>query len=141
MMSRIEQVLSVLPAVQAFNRENREVENFRGEATSTADAYIHATRAEVAFGELTKFVTVLGSAVILLIGGFYALDGRISTGTILVFIAYLNSLYVPLNAITYTAATVQTAAANADRVLEVLDTKPDVVEAVNAGMYRADRRN
>ncbi len=132
MFARVEQVLSVLPAVQAFSRERREVENFRGEAMSTADAYSHATRAEVAFGELTRFVTVLGSAAILLIGGLYALDGRMSTGAILLFIAYLNSLYAPLNAITYTAATVQAAAANADRVLEVLDTEPDVIEAPDA---------
>jgi ATP-binding cassette subfamily B protein/subfamily B ATP-binding cassette protein MsbA len=132
MMTRVEQVLSVLPAVQANNREREEVEKFRGEARQTAAAYLHATRAEVGFSELTKFVTVLGSAAILLFGGLYALDGRISAGTILVFIAYLNSLYAPLNAITYTAATVQTAAANADRVLEVIETAPDVVESPDA---------
>jgi ATP-binding cassette subfamily B protein/subfamily B ATP-binding cassette protein MsbA len=132
MMTRVEQVLSVLPIVQAYSRQRQEVERFREEARQTATAYTHATRAEIGFSELTKFVTVLGSAGILLLGGLYALDGRMSVGTILVFISYLNSLYAPLNAITYTAATVQTAAANADRVLEVLETAPDVVEAPSA---------
>lgn len=132
MMTRVEQVLSVLPAVQAYSRERHEITNFRNEAQKTSEAYTHATRAEICFSELTRFVTVLGSAAILLLGGLYALDGRMSTGTILVFIAYLNSLYAPLNAITYTAATVQTAAANADRVLEVIETTPDVIEIPNA---------
>ncbi len=113
MMSRVEQVLSTLPAVQAYGRERFEVENFRKESHATADAYLSATRTELAFGEFTKAVTVLGSAVILLLGGRYALDGRMSAGAILVFISYLNSLYTPLNAITYSTATIQSAAANA----------------------------
>ncbi len=132
MMSRVEQVLSTLPAVQAYGRELHEVENFRRESADTADAYLSATRAEVSFGELTKFVTIVGSAVILLLGGSFAIDGRMSAGSILVFIAYLNSLYAPLNAITYSAATIQTAAANADRVLEVLEATPDVQESPDA---------
>jgi ATP-binding cassette subfamily B protein/subfamily B ATP-binding cassette protein MsbA len=132
LMIRVEQVLSVLPVVQASSRERHEVAMFRVEARKTAGAYAHATRAELWFSETTKLVTVLGSVAILLLGGHYALDGQMSVGTILVFIAYLNSLYAPLNAITYTAATIQTAAANADRVLEVLETPPDVVEAPDA---------
>jgi ATP-binding cassette subfamily B protein/subfamily B ATP-binding cassette protein MsbA len=132
MMSRVEQVLSTLPTVQAFGRERFEVANFRRESRATADAYLGATRAELSFSELTKFVTVVGTAIILLLGGNYAIDGRMSAGAILVFISYLKSLYAPLNAITYSAATIQTAAANADRVLEVLDARPDVVESPQA---------
>lgn len=128
MMSRVEQVLSTLPAVQAYGRERHEVDNFRRESAATADAYLRATRTEVTFSELSRFVTILGSAIILLLGGSYAIDGRMSAGAILVFLSYLNSLYTPLNAITYSAATIQTAAANADRVLEVLEATPDVQE-------------
>ena len=129
MMARVEQVLSVLPIVQAYARERSEVEQFRREATETVGAYESATRAQMVFGELTRFVTVLGSGIILFVGGVYALEGRMTAGTILVFISYLNSLYAPLNAITYTAATIQSAAANADRVIEVLEAVPDVIEA------------
>jgi ATP-binding cassette subfamily B protein/subfamily B ATP-binding cassette protein MsbA len=132
MMSRVEQVLSTLPTVQAFGRERFEVANFRRDSRATADAYVSATRTELSFSELTKFVTVVGTAIILLLGGNYAIDGRMSAGAILVFISYLNSLYAPLNAITYSAATIQTAAANADRVLEVLDAAPDVDESPQA---------
>ena len=132
MMSRVEQVLSTLPAVQAYGRERHEVDNFRRESAATADAYLSATRTEVSFSELTRFVTIVGSAIILLLGGSYAIDGRMSAGAILVFISYLNSLYAPLNAITYSAATIQTAAANADRVLEVLEATPDVQESPGA---------
>jgi ABC-type multidrug transport system fused ATPase/permease subunit len=49
-----------------------------------------------------------------------------------VFVSYLAALYGPLNSLTYTASAVQQAAAGADRVLEVLDMRPDVPQAADA---------
>ena len=48
------------------------------------------------------------------VGGHYALNGRVTAGTVLVFLAYLASLYAPLNTMAYMASTLQHAAANAD---------------------------
>jgi ABC-type multidrug transport system fused ATPase/permease subunit len=59
-----------------------------------------------------------------------------SVGTVLVFISYLASLYTPINAITYTASTLRLTAANADRVLEILDTPPDLHDAPDAHEVR-----
>jgi ATP-binding cassette subfamily B protein/subfamily B ATP-binding cassette protein MsbA len=59
-----------------------------------------------------------------------------SVGTILVFLAYLACLYEPLNSVVYTASLVQYAAAGADRVLEVLDTVPEVRDAPGAREVR-----
>jgi ATP-binding cassette subfamily B protein len=66
------------------------------------------------------------------LGATHALDGRMSVGTVLVFIAYLAALYTPINAITYTASTLRLTAANAERVLEILDTPPDLHDAADA---------
>jgi ATP-binding cassette subfamily B protein/subfamily B ATP-binding cassette protein MsbA len=49
-----------------------------------------------------------------------------TTGTILVFLSYLGSIYGPLNSIAYTASTLQYATSGADRVMEILDTPLDV---------------
>jgi ATP-binding cassette subfamily B protein/subfamily B ATP-binding cassette protein MsbA len=76
--------------------------------------------------------TAVGAAVIMWLGAKYALAGRVSAGDILVFISYLHSLYQPLNSITTTASTVQNAAANANRVTEILDTEVLVKDAPNA---------
>ena len=77
-------------------------------------------------------VTSVGTAAIMWLGARYALEGKMTVGTILVFLSYLGSLYGPLNAMTYTASTLQHAAANADRVIEILDTLPDVEDSPHA---------
>jgi ATP-binding cassette, subfamily B, bacterial len=72
------------------------------------------------------------------LGATYALEGRMSVGTVLVFISYLASLYTPINSITYTASTLRQTAANADRVLEILDTPPDLRDGPDAREARLE---
>jgi ATP-binding cassette subfamily B protein/subfamily B ATP-binding cassette protein MsbA len=56
------------------------------------------------------------------------LDGSLTVGVLLVFLAYLASLYAPLESIMYTSMMIQGAAGSARRVLEILDTVPEVQE-------------
>jgi ATP-binding cassette subfamily B protein/subfamily B ATP-binding cassette protein MsbA len=132
LMSQVEQALSAIPVVQAFTCEERECDRFQRTAAETVAAYQRSTAVEVWFKSLVGLVTALGMALIMWLGGHYALEGRISAGTILVFLAYLACLYEPLNSVVYTASLVQYAAAGADRVLEVLETIPEVRDAPDA---------
>jgi ATP-binding cassette subfamily B protein len=132
MMSVVQQTLSAIPAVQAFTREELEHARFRRYADETVTAYRRSTFADMWFKFFVGLVTAVGTAGIMWLGARYALEGQITVGTILVFLAYLASLYGPLNSLTYTAAAYQQAAANADRVLEILDTPPDVRDLPHA---------
>ena len=129
MMSLVQQALSAIPAVQAFTREELECARFRHHADQTVAAYRRATSADMWFKLFVGLVTSVGTAAIMWLGARYALEGKMTVGTILVFLSYLGSLYGPLNAITYTASTLQHAAANADRVVEILDTLPDIEDS------------
>ncbi len=132
MMSVVQVALSAIPAVQAFTREEHEHALFRSHAADTVAAYKEATLADMWFKFFVGLVTAVATASIMWIGAQSALDGRITAGTILVFLAYLASLYGPLNSITYTASTLQYAAANADRVMEILNTPVDVQDLPDA---------
>ena len=132
MMSLVEQVLSAIPAVQAFNRENLEEERFRSRAKETAAAYVRTTAMSAWFGLLAGLVTTVGTAGIMWLGGYYALEGKITAGDILVFLAYLGHLYGPLDTLTHLASTWQHVAANADRVTEILQTPIDVCDRPDA---------
>jgi len=59
------------------------------------------------------------------------IDGDMSVGTIIVFLAYLNGLYGPMNSMTHLSETIQYAAAQGDRVMEILDEEPEVQEVEN----------
>jgi ABC-type multidrug transport system fused ATPase/permease subunit len=137
MMSVVEQTLGAVPAVQAFTREDIEEKRFRFWAGRTVGAYIRTTVFGIWFELLAGAITTLGTALIIYIGSDLALKGELTAGTIIVFLSYLGSLYDPLDSLTHTTQTVQGAAAEADRVMEILETEPTIRDrphAVDANM-------
>lgn len=130
--SVVEQTLGAMPAVQAFGREKIEVQRFRHYADRTVVSYLRSTLAGIWFEVFSGIVTTLGTAAIIYLGADLALRGKLTAGTIIVFLSYLSSLYDPLDAITGTAQTVQGAAADADRVMELLETEPEITDRPGA---------
>lgn len=128
----VQRTLTGLPAVQAYTREEIEHAHFRDRATHTVRAYLRATFAGLWFQLFAGLVTAAGTALIMYAGGRMALEGRLSTGTILVFIAYLGSFYGPLNTLAHTYSTLQFTGGSSDRVLEVLDEPLDVSDRPDA---------
>ena len=144
MMSVVHQTLTAVPAVQAYTREDIEHGRFRGYADKTVTAYMRETLAGTWFQLFAGLTTAIGTAGIMYLGARQVIDGEATLGTILVFLAYLATLYGPLNQITYTASTYQQAAAEMDRVMELLETPVDVTDAPTARDYairsRSERR-
>ena len=140
--SVVEQTLGAVPAVQAFTREKLEQQRFRYYADLTVVSYLRSTLAGIWLEIFSGIVTTLGTAAIIYLGADLALRHKLTVGTIIVFLSYLGSLYDPLDAITGTAQTIQGAAADADRVMEIFETEPEIqnrpgaVEAVLAGPIR-----
>lgn len=132
MLSLVEQSLSSVPIVQAFTREDVEHARFREFADRTVVAHVREAIAQQWFRFAVGAVTAAGTAGVLYLGGRYALHGSVTAGTIIVFLAYLVGLYGPLNQIAEMASTYQVAGAQADRIAEILDTAPDVVERPGA---------
>jgi ABC-type multidrug transport system fused ATPase/permease subunit len=136
--SVVEQTLGAMPAVQAFGREKFEVQRFRHYADRTVVSYLRSTLAGIWFEVFCGIVTTIGTAAIIYLGADLALQGKLTAGTIIVFLSYLSSLYDPLDQITGTAQTIQGAAADADRVMEVLETDPEITDRPGALDARID---
>ena len=132
MTSVVEQTITAVPAVQSFTREGVEHYRYRTYADQTVTAYLRTTFASLWFKLFGGLVTTVGTGAIMYLGAKYVMDGTLTLGTLLVFLSYLGGLYGPLNAIAYTAASLQMSAAQADRVLEILDTAPAVADRPNA---------
>jgi ATP-binding cassette subfamily B protein/subfamily B ATP-binding cassette protein MsbA len=141
----VQRTLTGLPAVQAYGREELEHSRFRHNARLTVRAYLRATFAGLWFQLFAGLVTAVGTALIMYVGGRLALEGKLSTGTILVFVSYLSSFYGPLNTLAHTYSTLQFTGGSSDRVLEVLDEplevsdRPDAVEVKVGGPIRFER--
>ena len=122
----IEQTLSAIPVVQAFGREGDEDARLRRNTDAIMQATYRMLNVDFRFKILAGFATAAGTAGILWLGAHRALDGAVTVGTLLVFLAYLGSLYSPLQEVTFMGSTLQEAAGSAWRVTEVLDAEPEV---------------
>ena len=140
MSSVVEQTLNAIPAVQAFTRERFQEQRFRQHADQTVRAYLRGTLASTWFQLFTGLAIALGTAAVIYVGGTLALEGALTAGVIVVFVSYLGSLYSPIDSLSQTAQTIQTAAAETDRVMEILEIEPAVRDLPGAGAHRISGR-
>jgi ATP-binding cassette, subfamily B, bacterial len=136
MSAIVEQTLNAIPAVQAFTRERYQELRFRQHAEQTVRAYVRATFAGMWFQLFTGLAIALGTAAVIYVGGTLALEGTLTAGAIVVFVSYLGSLYEPIDALSQTAQTVHNAAAETDRVMEILEIEPAVGDLPGASARR-----
>jgi ATP-binding cassette subfamily B protein/subfamily B ATP-binding cassette protein MsbA len=130
--THIEETLAAIPVVQAYSREPLEVQRFRGTTRDVLAAILSTTRVQLQFKILTGLAIAAGTAGILWLGTREALAGRLTTGDLLVFLAYLGSLYTPLSTLMYTPTTIQGAGGSARRVLELLAKEQTVRDRPHA---------
>jgi len=120
----IEESISGLLVVKAFNHEDQVIEDF---AELNRELCAVGQKAQVISGYLMPLVNVLsniGFAVIAGAGGVMAVKGMITIGVIASFLSYSKQFSRPLNDVANMFNTLQTAMAGAERIFDVLD-KPD----------------
>ncbi len=127
----VQEVLTSFRVVKAFGREEDEQEKFVERSELGVRERIKLSFAEGAFGLLINLTTAVGTAVVLFIGFRNVQSGVLTLGELLMVLAYIAQLYNPLRNISRQAATLQTSIVSAERVFEILDEVPDVVDGPN----------
>jgi ATP-binding cassette, subfamily B, bacterial len=130
--TRVEETLTGIRAVQAFGREEFEEHRFRQHADASMRANLWLTLLESGSQAAIDLLLAAGTSVVIGVSVAQALGGRLTAGDVVLLVAYVAMLYKPLETLAYTAATVQSAAAGAQRVLTLLDTVPDVADMEDA---------
>ncbi|HEY7273398.1 MAG TPA: ABC transporter ATP-binding protein [Actinoplanes sp.] len=115
-------------AVQAFGRTDRASRMFGARSDALRDAELRAVGVSARWTPLADVVLAVGAGLVLLVGGREVLAGRLSTGELLVVVAYVKDLYAPVRALTRLSSTLAKAGASATRVAEVLDSDDEVPE-------------
>ena len=115
--------------VKLFGRPKEESQVFSDRAKVVRDAGIRIAMANRWFFTALTLVAALATALTYGLGGNLVITGAISLGTLLALVGLLAQLYGPLTAISNVRVDVMTALVSFDRVFEVLDLKPLVVES------------
>jgi ATP-binding cassette subfamily B protein/subfamily B ATP-binding cassette protein MsbA len=123
---RLYETFSAIRVVKSFARERYEQERFAARASSAMRARVRLTWDESLFSLAITAVTILGTTLVLWVGGLHVLRGQLTVGSLLVVIAYLGSVYGPLSAIAHTSGSLQEALASTRRVRRTLALKPEL---------------
>ena len=118
--------IAAICVIQAFTTEEEEARRFATSSDESLRANLRLYILQTVYASVINVVVAGGTALVLWVGTTHVLAGTLTIGEVLVFTTYLASLYAPINSVSQTIGMVQGAAAGARRVLEILETTPDL---------------
>ena len=128
----LQETLSGIRVVRAFGQEPRHIERFAEMNDANRDANMTTVKLNAAYFPSVEFLSALVTVEILLIGGYEAINGSISTGVVFAFIAALNNFFDPIQQLSQLYTTYQSGMAALDKIFLLLDEQPDIVDATDA---------
>ncbi len=139
--SQMQETLSISGAVliKSFGRQEYEVDRFRQESAAVRDLSIQQYAVARWLNALLGFLSALGPAILLVIGGALFIRGQVSLGTIVAFGGLLSRLYAPAGTLANTHVQIMGALALFDRLFEYLDLPTEIGERPDAVDLKAMR--
>ncbi|WP_339204705.1 ABC transporter ATP-binding protein [Paenibacillus sp. FSL K6-3182] len=128
----LQNTLTGIRLIKAFTAENYESERFSERTQKNMDANIQVTRLRAAYEPIIDFLNFLGLAIVLVFGAWLAMKEQMTVGTIVAFIAYLRLLQNPIRHFSRIINTIQQSAAAYERIMEVMNTKAEIIEKKGA---------
>ncbi|PIE80239.1 MAG: ABC transporter [Chloroflexi bacterium] len=134
----LQENISAVREVQAFSREQENIEQFEVSNAATRDANIRAQAFTSALAPSLEALGYVSLAIVAGVGGYYILTGQdmfgtaISLGLIITFIAYVQQFSRPVQQISVLWTNIQSAVAGAERIFGLLDDHPDLTDKPDA---------
>ena len=128
----LQESLAGMRIIQAFVREYREQARFRHVTTTEINASLRADKLASIFLPGIDLISQIGVAIVVGVGGYRVLNGDLTAGTLVAFLMYLNMFFDPIRDLAMRLDQFQEAAAAGERILNVLDTEPDIVDRPGA---------
>jgi ABC-type multidrug transport system fused ATPase/permease subunit len=122
----LQETLSGVRVVRSFGQEPRHLGrmaelNERNRRANMATVYLNAT-----YFPAVELLSAIGTAAILLYGGYRVVDNDIEIGVLVAFVGYLQQFFDPIQQISQLYTTYQQGMAALDKIFELLDTPPDM---------------
>ena len=134
----LQESITSVREVQAFSREEENIEQFKVSNASNRDANVRAQVFTSALAPTLEALSYVSLAVVAVVGGYYILSGQdmfgttLSLGLIITFIGYTQQFNRPVQQISVLWTNIQSAIAGAERIFNLLDELPEIVDAPNA---------
>jgi ABC-type multidrug transport system fused ATPase/permease subunit len=128
----LQETLSGVRVVRSFAQEPRHIKrmgelNERNRQANMTTVYLNAS-----YFPAVELLSAIGTAAILLYGGYRVIDGDIAIGILVAFVGYLQQFFDPIQQISQLYTTYQQGMAALDKIFDLLETQPDMVDQPNA---------
>jgi ATP-binding cassette subfamily B multidrug efflux pump len=130
--AELEEKISGVREVQAFSREGASQARFAELSAANRDANVQAVGITSAFTPALDVLSTVAMAIVVGYGGYLALNELVTVGTIVAFLDYVRRFYMPIRSLAQLYTQLQAALAGAERIFELIDTEPDIVDAPDA---------
>ena len=139
----LQESLSGVRVVRAFGQEPRHAEEFAVLNELNRGTNMTTVNLNAAYFPVIEFISAVATVTVLLYGGNQVIDGAIKIGVLVGFLAALNNFFDPITQLSQLYTTYQSGMAALDKIFELLDEQPEMLErddAVTLERIRGDLR-
>jgi ABC-type multidrug transport system fused ATPase/permease subunit len=137
----LQETLSGVRVVRTFGRERQHVARMTELNEANREVNMKTVYLNAAYFPAVELLSAIGTAAIILFGGYQFIDGNIEIGIVVAFIGYLQLFFDPIQQISQLYTTYQQGMAALDKIFDLLDTEPDMVDkpgALDPGQLRGE---
>ncbi|MEX0682541.1 MAG: ABC transporter ATP-binding protein [Dehalococcoidia bacterium] len=125
----LQENVSGVRVIQSMSREDENAKRFDKVNAGNWNANVQAGRITAAIMPVVELLTAIATALVIVFGGMRVLDGTMTVGVLIAFALYVNQFFDPIRDLVLQYTQLQRAMAGGQRIFEVLDTKPEIVDA------------
>jgi ATP-binding cassette, subfamily B, bacterial len=122
LVNMVQEVFSSIRVVKAFSREDYEQQRFETQSLDNVETALQARSVKAKLSPIVEVLAAVGTCLVLGYGARLALSGQLSTGDLIIFLAYLGKMYKPMRDLSKMGDTVSKATVSYERIQEVLNT-------------------
>ncbi len=130
--SHLQETLSGVRVVRAFGQEDRHITRMTELNEANRQANMATVYLNASYFPATELLTAVGTAAILLFGGWQVVEGNIMIGVVISFVGYLQLFFDPIQQLAQLYATYQQGMAALDKIFTLLDTEAEIVDSPQA---------
>jgi len=120
LLSIVQEVFSSIRVVKAFSREDYEQQRFEEQSLENVETALEARAVKAKLSPIVEVLAAVGTCLVLGYGARLALSGALSTGDLIIFLAYLGKMYKPMRDLAKMGDTATKATVSYERIQEVL---------------------
>ena len=128
----LQETLSGVRIVRAFGQEPRHRRRFSRLNDENRDANMRTVYLNAAYFPSVELLSAVATAVLLVYGGKRAIGGEVTIGVLASFVFYLQTFFDPIQQLSQLYTTYQAGMAALDKIFDLLDQEPDLIDRRNA---------